>query len=209
MLDKSINKSSDLNELAEITLTPYLQKATALIGVERKIGGNQFRHMMATLAILIDYKIIDSVILKASVIHDLLEDLPKTDSDIILNADFEGNEVLSIVRELTRRPDETKIEYLTRVREHGSDKAKIVKLADRISNLTDINTDIFDYDFISRYIDETEKYVLPIAKEMNNDMYIELSHLIERKKKLITSMKQLQGILKNIFTKNNHKHNNK
>jgi len=205
MPDKSINKSSDLKELAEITLTPYLQKATALIGVERKIGGNQFRHMMATLAILIDYKIIDSAILKASVIHDLLEDLPKTDSDIILNADFEGNEVLSIVRELTRRTDETKIEYLTRVREQGSNKAKIVKLADRISNLTDINTDIFDYDFISRYIDETEKYVLPIAKEMNNDMYIELSHLIERKKKLITSMKQLQGILKNIFTKNNNK----
>ena len=139
MPNRSINKSSDLNELAEITLTPYLQKATALIGVERKIGGNQFRHMMATLAILIDYKIIDSAILKASVIHDLLEDLPKTDSDIILNADFEGNEVLSIVRELTRRTDETKIEYLTRVREQGSNKAKIVKLADRISNLTDIN----------------------------------------------------------------------
>ena len=45
---------------------------------------------------------------------------------------------------------------------------------------------------------------------MNNDMYIELSHLIERKKKLITSMKQLQGILKNIFTKhNNNKHDKK
>ncbi len=205
MPDKSIKKSSDLNELAEITLTPYLQKATALIGVERKIGGNQFRHMMATLAILIDYKIIDSVILKASVIHDLLEDLPETDSNIILNTDFEGNEVLSIVKELTRRTDETKIEYLTRIKEQGSNKAKIVKLADRISNLTDINTDIFDYDFISRYIDETEKYVLPIAKEINSDMYIELSHLIERKKKLISSMEQLQDILKNIFTKNNKK----
>ncbi len=198
---------NNLEELASVTLTPYIQKATALIGVPRKIGGNQFRHMMATLGILVDYKIVDSIILKASVIHDLLEDVPETDQQIILNADTEGSEVLTIVRELTHSPDESKIEYLRRIRDEGSEKSQIIKLADRISNLTDINTDIFDYEFISRYIDETEKYILPIAKEINEDMYKELSDLIVRKKKLITNLRQMQSILKNLFSKkqtNNH-----
>jgi GTP pyrophosphokinase len=198
-------EQSNLEELAAVTLTPYIQRATALIGVPRKIGGNQFRHMMATLGILVDYKIVDSIILKASVIHDLLEDIPETDQQIILNADVEGSEVLTIVRELTRRPDESKTDYLIRIRDEASFKSKIIKLADRISNLTDINTDIFDYEFISRYIDETEKYLLPMAKEINENMYNELYDLIVRKKKLITNLWQMQNILKNLFTKNNKK----
>jgi len=178
-------EQSNLEELAAVTLTPYIQRATALIGVPRKIGGNQFRHMMATL--------------------DLLEDIPETDQQIILNADVEGSEVLTIVRELTRRPDESKTDYLIRIRDEASFKSKIIKLADRISNLTDINTDIFDYEFISRYIDETEKYLLPMAKEINENMYNELYDLIVRKKKLITNLWQMQNILKNLFTKNNKK----
>ncbi len=198
-------EQSNLEELAAVTLTPYIQRATALIGVPRKIGGNQFRHMMATLGILVDYKIVDSIILKASVIHDLLEDIPETDQQIILNADVEGSEVLTIVRELTRRPDESKTDYLIRIRDEASFNSKIIKLADRISNLTDINTDIFDYEFISRYIDETEKYILPMAKEINENMYKELYDLIVRKKKLITNLWQMQNILKNLFTKNNKK----
>ena len=60
--------------LAGITLAPYIVKATALIGVRRRSGSNMFRHQMSTLAILLDYKVVDPVILKASVIHDLFED---------------------------------------------------------------------------------------------------------------------------------------
>jgi GTP pyrophosphokinase len=198
-------EQSNLEELAGVTLTPYIQKAAALIGVPRRIGGNQFRHMMATLGILVDYKIIDSVILKTSVIHDLLENIPETDQQIILNADTDSSEVLTIVKELTQHPNESKAEYLSRIRDHASYKSKIIKIADRISNLTDINTDTFDYDFISRYIEETEEYILPIAKEINENMYKELSDLIARKKKLITNLRQMRSILKKLFNKN-HKH---
>ena len=60
--------------LAGMVIAPYLQKATALRGVKRYVGGNQFRHAFATLAILIDYHYMDSVLLKASVIHDLIEE---------------------------------------------------------------------------------------------------------------------------------------
>ncbi len=190
---------SNLDELRDVMLTPYIQKATALIGKPRKIGGNQFRHMMATLAILIDYKITDSVILKASVIHDLLEELPETQQDLILNADNDGSEVLKIVKELTKKDDESKVEYLLRLKESASYKAAVIKLADRISNLTDINTDIFDYEFIARYIDETEQYIMPMALEINYNMYVELADLVKRKRRLLTTMMQLKNVMKNII----------
>ena len=46
----------------------------ALIGVQRRGGSNMFRHQFSTMAILLDYKIVDPVLLKAAVIHDLFED---------------------------------------------------------------------------------------------------------------------------------------
>lgn len=66
-------------ELIRLIVAPYIQKATALIGKARKVGGNQFRHMMPTFTILIDYHYTDHVLLKAALIHDLFEDIPETD----------------------------------------------------------------------------------------------------------------------------------
>src|SRR5512132_423728 len=63
--------------LARVTLAPYIVKATALIGVKRKGGSNMFRHQISTMGILLDYKIVDPVLLKAAVIHDLFEDAPQ------------------------------------------------------------------------------------------------------------------------------------
>ena len=62
--------------LGSITMAPYIVKAMALIGVKRRGGSNMFRHQISTMAILLDYKIIDPVLLKAAVIHDLFEDAP-------------------------------------------------------------------------------------------------------------------------------------
>ena len=59
---------------SSIRLAPYIVKATALIGVKRRAGSNMFRHQISTMGILLDYKIIDPVLLKAAVIHDLFED---------------------------------------------------------------------------------------------------------------------------------------
>ena len=49
--------------LEGITLAPYIVKASALIGIRRRGGSNMFRHQMSTLAILLDYKFIDPVLL--------------------------------------------------------------------------------------------------------------------------------------------------
>jgi (p)ppGpp synthase/HD superfamily hydrolase len=185
---------SDVDKLKNLVLAPYIFKAMALIGVSRKVGGNQFRHAFSTLGILLDYKYFnESILLKASVIHDLLEDVPETQVDEIRNTDFEGNAVVDLVLEVTRRQDETKPEYLQRVLEHGSYRAKILKCADRISNLTDLHRDTHPDHKITDYLAQTEQYVLPMAREVNADMVIELTDLVDKRRKILRRMMSGSG----------------
>ena len=172
--------------LAQMVIAPYLQKATALRGVKRYVGGNQFRHMFATLAILIDYHYMDAVLLKASVIHDLVEDVKCTSYDEIRAIDADGPEVLKLVLEVTRKKPETKEEFLKRILDTGSENAKVLKCADRISNLTDLHPDIFDKEYIRNMISDTRKWVVPMAAQVNKDMLFELEDLIRRRE---TNMK--------------------
>ncbi len=180
---------SDLDALRNLVLAPYILKATALIGVSRRVGGNQFRHAFSTLGILFDYKYFDeSILLKASLIHDLLEDVPETQVDEVRQTDFEGNQVVDLVLEVTRRKEETKPQYLQRVLETGSVRARILKCADRISNLTDLHRDTHPDHKISDYLDQTEQYILPMAKQVNPDMVIELTDLIARRRNILRRM---------------------
>jgi GTP pyrophosphokinase len=167
--------------LAGMVIAPYLQKATALRGVKRYVGGNQFRHAFATLAILIDYHYMDAVLLKASVIHDLIEDVKCTSYDEIRGIDKDGQQVLELVLEVTRRKPENKEEFLRRILMEGSDNAKILKCADRISNLTDLHPDIFDKEYIKNMIADTRKWVVPMAAKVNQDMLFELQDLLKRR----------------------------
>ena len=66
-----------VSQLAAINLAPYICKARALIGVPRISGENMFRHQMMVLSVLLDYLVIDSVLLKTSIIHDVAEDASK------------------------------------------------------------------------------------------------------------------------------------
>jgi len=144
-------------QLAGITLAPYIVRAMRLIDVPRKAGSNMFRHQMSTLAILLDYKLVDPVLLKASVIHDLFEELgdePWVTREAIASIDADGPAVYDLVMEVTRRSDETKLEYMQRVLEKGSYRAKILKCADRISNLVALGF-VNDREFVERYLRET------------------------------------------------------
>jgi (p)ppGpp synthase/HD superfamily hydrolase len=177
------------HRLAGITLAPYILKATALIGVRRKAGSNMFRHQISTLAILMDYKFIDPILLKASVIHDLFEDgkgFPGVTEHDIVTIDEDGRAVYDLVMEITIRETdgvrEPKSAYLTRIMRSGSERAKILKLADRISNLVSLGF-VHDQEFVKRYLEETRQYVLPYAHSINPNMYQELSDLIEDREK--------------------------
>lgn len=175
-----------LEILKNLVLAPYILKATALISVQREVGGNQFRHCFSTLGILLDYKFFtNSVLLKASLLHDLLEDLPETQVDEIRWIDSDGADVVQLVLEVTKRKDETKEQYLQRLLEYGSRNAMLLKCADRISNLTDLHRDIQSEQKISDYLDQTEKYVIPMARRVNTDMLIELTDLIAKRRRIL------------------------
>jgi len=169
--------TQDMLVLKGIYLAPYMQLATALIGKERHAGGNMFRHQIDTMGTLIDYGYIDSVLLKAAVIHDVLEDIPDFNRNQILEIDSESGQVYDLVMEVTKLEGQSKPDYLKRIIQKGSHKAKVLKCADRISNMISLGF-VTDPNFIERYCDETELYIFPIALEVNFDMYQELIQLV-------------------------------
>lgn len=177
--------------LTHLTLAPYIVKAMALIGVKRRGGSNMFRHQLSTMAILLDYKVLDPVLLKASVIHDLFEDapsMPGVTEDEIVRIDSDGPAVYALVMEVTIRVvqaiREPKSEYLLRIMQRGSSRARVLKLADRISNLTALGF-VHEVAFVRRYLDETKSYILPHAEPVNANMFRELSDLVENRGQLL------------------------
>jgi GTP pyrophosphokinase len=160
-------ESDWVNQLSSINLAPYICKARVLIGVPRISGGNMFRHQLMVMSILLDYLVVDSVLLKTSIIHDVEEDargMPGLSRDEIVHIDEEGAQVYDLMMEVTRRKDEheqkePKVRYLKRIMESGSSRAKILKLADRISNLTSLGY-VHDRKFIERVLAETREHIL-------------------------------------------------
>jgi (p)ppGpp synthase/HD superfamily hydrolase len=183
--------------MSGIHLVPYIQVATLLIGKSREGGGNMFRHQLDTMAILIDYGYIDSVLLKAAIVHDLIEDIPDINHNILLDIDFESHAVYDLVQEVSRRHGETKADFLLRIKETGSYNAKILKVADRISNMISLGF-VNNPDFVERYINETADYVLPIARDVSQYMTLELSDLVESRRKYLQRLRDQPVTSKNI-----------
>ncbi|MGP1519934.1 MAG: hypothetical protein ACTTIZ_00260 [Treponema sp.] len=185
----------DDNVLDSIHLAPYIRLAKVLIGKKRDAGGNMFRHQIDTMGILLNYNYTDSVLLKASLIHDVIEDIPDFDVNDILKIDSESEDVYKLVLEVTKIEDQTKGEFLSRIAYEGSEKAKILKCADRISNMISLGF-VSDPEFIKRYCDETELYILPIALAIGDiAMYKELVWLIRSRSMFIPS-----GYLEKLYT---------
>ena len=174
-------------QLEKLVLAPYIQKATALIGRSRKVGGNQFRHSIAVFGILLDYHYSDPILLKASIIHDLFEDVPRTNPRDIELIDEDGRAVMGLVYEVTRG-EESKSCFLQRIRDQGSKRAKILKVADRISNLTDLHLGIFTPEDIRAVLEETLEFILPIALEVNRDMAFEVEDLMRRRSESVSGV---------------------
>ncbi len=171
--------------MSNFNFSYYLSFSLKLVAKPRRGGGNMFRHQMETLAILLEYGYTDSVLLKAALIHDLVEDGKQVDFhtfDEIAKTDKDGAEVLALVNEVSRQVvdgvEEPKSEFLLRIVQHGSEKAKILKLADRISNINALAM-AGDQAFIKSYTDETVKCILPYANGIDPAMARELKNRIE------------------------------
>jgi (p)ppGpp synthase/HD superfamily hydrolase len=107
--------------------------------------------------------------------------LPGVTEAEISSIDADGPQVYALVMEVTIRTvngaRESKAVYLTRIMNEGSSRARLLKLADRISNLTALGF-VHDAAFVRRYLQETRDYILPYAERVNADMYRELSDLV-------------------------------
>ena len=185
----------DLHALNEIHLAPYMEVATALIGKKRHAGGNMFRHQIDTMGILVDYGYIDSILLKASLIHDVIEDIPGFDKNEILKIEPDSSKVYDLVLEVTRKEGEKKEDFLRRIAKEGSKRAKILKCADRISNMIALGY-VTDSEFIARYCKETEYFIFPIALMVNDKMYDELLWLTKTRSKYLEDSGYLESTYK-------------
>lgn len=165
--------------LSGLALEPYLHLALGLARLPRKGGGTMFRHQMDTLAVLLEYGHRDPVLLRAAVVHDVLEDLPDV-GEAAFAALPDGAEVLAVVREVSRGPDEPKATFLRRVHREGSRRARLLKVADRISNLGNLGQS-GDPAFVRRYVLESALEVYPTAQEVSPEMAAAMRELLEQR----------------------------
>lgn len=93
----------------------------------------------------------------AAYLHDSLEDTNLTESEIEITF---GNEVLSLVKEVTTDKEKKKLfeskgHYLADKMLHMTDRALFLKLMDRLDNITDLSSSDSNNEFPIRYRNET------------------------------------------------------
>jgi (p)ppGpp synthase/HD superfamily hydrolase len=124
---------------------------------ERKTGGYYFEHPRRVSALVIKFK--DSYriedLLIAALLHDTLEDTTATYEQI---ENKFGTMIADIVLELTSDKTltanaQSKREYLANKMVNMSSYALVIKLCDRLDNISDL--DATDAAFRARYVDET------------------------------------------------------
>lgn len=154
----------------EISLEFIKQKHA---GQKRKQGTPYYTHPLAVANLLkekgfpIEYQI-------AGLFHDLLEDTDATLQEII---ELSNEKVAEAVRLVTKTDGYIMSEYIENIKEN--EMAKMVKLADRIHNLSESPN--ASREFQDKYIKETKEWFIDLAKGtvFEEDLYIVLNNLIK------------------------------
>ncbi len=125
-------------------------------GQTRKNGAPSITHSISVKDVIkqkgypVDYQYV-------ALLHDILEDTDGTEQEIL---SLTNDKVLEAVILLTKEKNYNMDDYVKRIK--NNDLALPVKLADRFHNLLDsIYT---DKRFRHKYIEETEKYYIPLSK---------------------------------------------
>jgi len=129
----------------------------------------------------------DSEVLAAALLHDTIEDTKTTPEELIDNF---GERVCSLVQEVTDDKNLPKLERKQRQIDHAkeiSEGAALIKLGDKISNVTDItNTPPTDWDSNRRldYFEWAEK-VINNCPRVNESLENHFAEVVRKGKKLI------------------------
>ena len=155
-----------------------LEKAIEFIkqkhaGQKRKQGTPYHTHPLAVAKLLkdkgfpIEYQI-------AGLFHDLIEDTDCTYEEII---SFSNEEVLEAVRLVSKEAGYVMAEYIGNIKQN--DMARMVKLADRIHNLSE--SPMANRKFQAKYIKETQDWYVDLARGtvFEEDLNRELNNLIK------------------------------
>lgn len=149
---------------------------------ERRSGEPYITHPIKVAVIIRENKESHKIneLVSAALLHDILEDTIVDEREL---KELFGNLVLSLVKELTTDEQEEeklgKKEYLAKKMKNMSSWALVIKLADRLDNVSDMNT--ANPEFKKRYTEETE-YIL---KEIESKRELSKTH-----KNLIKKIKE-------------------
>jgi len=144
-LQEIVRLSREITELVPDKQTEKVRTAVAMaVGrhkEQHREGGEMYANhvlrvgLRATQYVLIQELENQEILIKAAILHDILEDTPTSEEEI--GQKF-GKEILEIVKAVSHRDeDEPDEEYLNRVAA-GGDLAVLVKRFDRLENLNDL-----------------------------------------------------------------------
>lgn len=125
-------------------------------GQKRKQGTPYYTHPLSVQNMLKE-KGFDEDCQVAALFHDLLEDTNCTESEIL---ELSNEKVLKAVKLLTKTEGYIMSEYIENISKNNI--AKMVKLADRIHNLSESKETTKE--FQTKYIKETKEWFLNLAK---------------------------------------------
>ncbi|MBR4019850.1 MAG: HD domain-containing protein [Firmicutes bacterium] len=130
-------------------------------GQKRKVAkGNRqpyITHPLTMARHALSMGLTEDSLLAAILLHDVCEDCGVAPQELPVEA-----EVQEAVRLVTRVAGETKEKYYDQIR--GNRIATLVKLIDRCHNVSQMAL-AFSREKLRKYIDETEKYILPLLME--------------------------------------------
>lgn len=174
--------------LNENPVKAFFYAKNAHKGQTRSDGSRYIKHPARVAAIVKKYKTSKSIsqILSAAYLHDTIEDTKTTEDDI---KQLFGGLVSSLVKELTSNKEEIekvgKAQYLINKMTSMSSWALVIKLADRLDNVSDLRT-AKSAQWRQKYKRETEQ----ILSELERNRELSATH-----KKLIDEIrKKLQEL---------------
>ena len=158
-------------------------------------------HLKKVSDVALDFNYTDESILMSCLLHDIIEDTEITYEDVKENFGEEVAEIVYCVTdELGRNRKERKSKTYKKIR--NNPKSIVVKLCDRISNITEsMGNDNYNLKLMKMYLDEHNEFVNGISTDINDDsldlttkVWIKYYTVIEDLQK---EFKKLDNILKN------------
>ena len=170
--DTAVTEEKD-GRLNESALQALRVATAAHSGQSRKSGGDYINHPKEVARFVKQFKKSNNLtaLIQAAYLHDTLEDTDTTYADLVKQF---GALVADMVQALTTDKEASdaigKGEYIANKMAKMSSWALVVKLADRLANVQDIDTR--PADFQKRYADQTR---LALAR-LRKDRYLSTTH---------------------------------